>query len=441
MHKHKQRIAQTQWLLQDLRLVGVGWLAESLDAMIPNALPPGSHLAQALHRHLGPHHGRGLASRALSSLHSASPSPLGLPPPPPHVHGLSSAQIATSSAQQPSLQGSPMAHRQPTLYEDEEDAYGDAYGAADDLKRERRSVAISENLDEMRRQAIKPPPPIEPHPPPMPRAGAAAPAARRRGVAAESWTSSDEAAAAAAAAAAHGAPTRGTPSHGTGSPYLLRAEVDDALHVSMRLNEGAPDGAPDGAHVDASASALTMAALSAVPQLSIWAPSPTHGLHAHGPPSVASTSLDTGSVALAAFGSALESQLETGRAAHRAVDEDLRDVRGKLAGTASRIDQELRGLQQLQLEHARQTMAETTQREREADVVAAQLRQMNERLREVDETCVFLKDTLYSILTARSASNGLSVPSTKALKPLKAHSARRIGDSAPWTSAMMPGGL
>ena len=38
-------VAATEWLLTDLKLVGGGWLVETLDALIPSSLPDGGLLA------------------------------------------------------------------------------------------------------------------------------------------------------------------------------------------------------------------------------------------------------------------------------------------------------------------------------------------------------------------------------------------------------------
>ena len=60
------------------------------------------------------------------------------------------------------------------------------------------------------------------------------------------------------------------------------------------------------------------------------------------------------------------------------------------------------------------------------------------RLVEVDEQCVFLKDTLYSLLTSGSGPPkippSLELSKKKPLKPLKATM------TAPWNLAVMPSG-
>ena len=99
-------------------------------------------------------------------------------------------------------------------------------------------------------------------------------------------------------------------------------------------------------------------------------------------------------------------------------------------------------LQQLQLEHARQTMAEVSQREIEARSAHEQLDAFSVRFAELEEQCFFLKETLYSLLSSRTNPiHAIAVPSTKKaeLRPLKAHSARRVGDApapAPWNTTL-----
>ena len=99
-------------------------------------------------------------------------------------------------------------------------------------------------------------------------------------------------------------------------------------------------------------------------------------------------------------------------------------------------------LQQLQLKHARQTMAEVSQREIEARSAHEQLDAFAVRFAELEEHCFFLKETLYSLLSSRTNPiHAIAVPSTKKaeLRPLKAHSARRVGDApapAPWNTTL-----
>ena len=66
MHRRAVKIRQTDWLLQDLKLVGAGWLASTLDEMIPRALPQGSDLDRALRHELN-----GLTSRSASAASGA----------------------------------------------------------------------------------------------------------------------------------------------------------------------------------------------------------------------------------------------------------------------------------------------------------------------------------------------------------------------------------
>ena len=154
------------------------------------------------------------------------------------------------------------------------------------------------------------------------------------------------------------------------------------------------------------------------------------------------TSSSRGSAALSSFGAALEAQLEGSRAAQQALAEELRDARARLSSSAHRLERQMHQLQQLQLEHARQTMAETSQREIEVRSAHDQLDAFASRFAELEEHCFFLKETLSTLLSSRTNPiHAIAVPSTKKaeLRPLKAHSARRVGDApapAPWNTTL-----
>jgi len=155
------------------------------------------------------------------------------------------------------------------------------------------------------------------------------------------------------------------------------------------------------------------------------------------------SSAECGSIALQALGKVLDTQFtRTGGSVHRLARE-LSDVRSVISSTTTRLDGNLKQLQQLQLEHARNSLAESTKRENDGGRLEDQLRSMNERLQEAEEQCFFLKDTLYSILTSRS-STGMQVPpltSKKPLKPLKGTPSSVERSTAPWNTAIMPSGM
>jgi hypothetical protein len=130
--------------------------------------------------------------------------------------------------------------------------------------------------------------------------------------------------------------------------------------------------------------------------------------------SLEGTSSSRGSAALSSFGAALEAQLEGSRAAQQALAEELRDARARLSSSAHRMERQMHQLQQLQLEHARQTMAEVSQREIEARSAHEQLDAFAVRFAELEEHCFFLKETLYSLLSSRTNPiHAIAVPSTK----------------------------
>jgi hypothetical protein len=58
LYRYQQKVAQRQWLVEDLRLVGVGWLGEALDVVLPQALPR----SLLLHVHGAPATARGLSA-------------------------------------------------------------------------------------------------------------------------------------------------------------------------------------------------------------------------------------------------------------------------------------------------------------------------------------------------------------------------------------------
>jgi Skp family chaperone for outer membrane proteins len=292
LYGYQQKVAQRQWLVEDLRLVGVGWLGEALDVVLPQALPR----SLLLHVHGAPATARGLsAEEALDDIRRET---LDEPP-----AAATSAVAAAASASSSTLTT------------------------------------------------------IVPHPPAAPRAIGGALGARRPPAAA--------------------------------APAAAPSSTEEGEELSL---EG--------------------------------------------------TSSSRGSAALSSFGAALEAQLEGSRAAQQALAEELRDARARLSSSAHRMERQMHQLQQLQLKHARQTMAEVSQREIEARSAHEQLDAFAVRFAELEEHCFFLKETLYSLLSSRTNPiHAIAVPSTKKaeLRPLKAHSARRVGDApapAPWNTTL-----
>jgi len=292
LYRYQQKVAQRQWLVEDLRLVGVGWLGEALDVVLPQALPR----SLLLHVHGAPATARGLsAEEALDDIRRET---LDEPP-----AAATSAVAAAASASSSTLTT------------------------------------------------------IVPHPPAAPRAIGGALGARRPPAAA--------------------------------APAAAPSSTEEGEELSL---EG--------------------------------------------------TSSSRGSAALSSFGAALEAQLEGSRAAQQALAEELRDARARLSSSAHRMERQMHQLQQLQLKHARQTMAEVSQREIEARSAHEQLDAFAVRFAELEEHCFFLKETLYSLLSSHTNPiHAIAVPSTKKaeLRPLKAHSARRVGDApapAPWNTTL-----
>jgi hypothetical protein len=252
LYGYQQKVAQRQWLVEDLRLVGVGWLGEALDVVLPQALPR----SLLLHVHGAPATARGLsAEEALDDIRRET---LDEPP-----AAATSAVAAAASASSSTLTT------------------------------------------------------IVPHPPAAPRAIGGALGARRPPAAA--------------------------------APAAAPSSTEEGEELSL---EG--------------------------------------------------TSSSRGSAALSSFGAALEAQLEGSRAAQQALAEELRDARARLSSSAHRMERQMHQLQQLQLKHARQTMAEVSQREIEARSAHEQLDAFAVRFAELEEHCFFLKETLYSLLSSRT---------------------------------------
>ena len=114
----------------------------------------------------------------------------------------------------------------------------------------------------------------------------------------------------------------------------------------------------------------------------------------------------------------------------------LEETKMQTAREVSRLSAEMRQLHKLQLEHASLSLADATKRQGDANHLDTQVLHLATRLKEVDEQCFFLKDTLYSLLAVSSGKDGLpKVPpgSKKPLRPLKA------ALTAPWSS-VAPGG-
>lgn len=91
--KRAREIKQKEWLLRDLKLVGGGWLLETLDAIIPLSLPAGSRMSNAVSQAVGQH------SWDISPM---SPSPRsGFPPPSADDHADLTSEPASALVPQP----------------------------------------------------------------------------------------------------------------------------------------------------------------------------------------------------------------------------------------------------------------------------------------------------------------------------------------------------
>ena len=91
-------------------------------------------------------------------------------------------------------------------------------------------------------------------------------------------------------------------------------------------------------------------------------------------------------------------------------------------------------------EHDGASLADATKRQSDANHLDDRVATLTARLKEVDEQCYFLKDTLYSLLTVGSGKDGLPkapsmATSKKPLRPLKA------AFTAPWNSVAPGGGV
>jgi len=146
-----------------------------------------------------------------------------------------------------------------------------------------------------------------------------------------------------------------------------------------------------------------------------------------------------GSAALQALGKVLDTQFAANGEGVRRLRVELSDVRHVVSSETSRLEGGLQRLQELQLDHARASYVEATRRESDTSKMEEQLRTVTERLKEVDEQCYFLKDTLYSILTSRGSS-GIQVPPLPGKKPLKPLKGTPSA-TAPWNTAIMPSGM
>lgn len=378
LHARAQKLKQTEWLLNDLKLVGTGWLVETLDSLIPGSLPHGTSLHASV-------------ARAVDVAPSGQASPLPMP-----VDGGDVLMVP-----------------------------GPPTGAAAD----------SSSLDAA---LFQPQPPIAPQPPIVPRTQAAAPgrpgAPGRHGgapVAAAGASRADGVASRSESPVLGGPARSSAPSPDLDPPQSAGSDHGGALELPPPLPPiGAPPPPPASMRAPVT---LTPAALPADPAAE---PPPRTALTVHS--DGGSTSAGGGSAAVHALGAFLEAQQRRSDWAVRRVYEMVQETKGFTKAESARLTSEMKELHRLQLEHASLSLADATKRQSDANHLDAQVASLAARLKEVDEQCFFLKDTLYSLLTVGSGKDGMPkapAVSKKPLRPLKA------ALTAPWNSVTPGPGL
>ena len=377
LHARAQKIKQTEWLLQDLKLVGTKWLVETLDTLIPGSLPHGSGLRSSVARALDVTPGASLQASVSASPASARPGESigdGLelaaalqPQPPiaprmqPAAPGRPGAAAAAGGPPPPRSSLSDRSASPAAADDDDDDGFGPRRGSAPSPELSPEGTAAGDEF----LGALELPPPLPPIGAPVPSASFAAPPP----------------------------PLGGSAAGGGAAAGLLLGVVADA-----------------DVHADPPGTAMT---------------------HASG-----SSLLGGGSgssAALHALGAYLEGQQRRSDWAVRRVYEMLEESRASSKADAERLSSEMRELHRLQLEHASLSLADATKRQSDANHLDDQVAKLASRLKEVDEQCFFLKDTLYSLLTVGAGKDGMPktqaiAASKKPLKPLKA------ALTAPWSS-------
>ena len=282
--QHAAEVKKKEWLLQDLRVVGVDWLVEALDQLFATSLPGGSQIHQTL-------------STALANA----------PPP---------SEIAAERPQpRPPIAAEPP---QPVAAEETLDDTG---------------IPVTRFELELHLNSAQEDDLVMPRPPPGPRAQPAAPG---RSVHAR-------------------AP----------SPELIPTHHDPIV-------EGVTDATPS------------------------FAPSVAYSERSE---SVAGGEQPR-STALHALGVFLEKRIRTNESAlQRAMDAHA-ETQALSNSHVLRVLTELRELRELQVQHARVSYSEAAKRQSESVNLDLRVKELNGRLEEVDEQMVFLKDTLYSVLTS-----------------------------------------